>query len=611
MGDVTITKTAGVRERAAGLLHGALRTIEVGNGWVRPCRFSVDQGRALESSAAWHPGLYRQMAACTAGIVVEFTTDSSLVTLELRVDDEPSGTKAIMRDVERAQKTADVIVDGISFDVDGTHYSVRRQPKGASQMTFALDAPREPSGNVMRLPGMGTEHHVAIWLPALTGCELRDVLGDGTYIEPVAERPALLVLGDSIAQGFCAGDPALSWPARVSREWGMDLFNQSIGGQVFQPGMIADLQKRLSPERVIVALGLNYRHEPCNERIVRADVRGFFAELRRIWPKTRMWALTPTPHSEQPYRTHPRSCFEQVDALIRKEAQALDLGVVDGLLLLDYDLGLFADASEHPNARGNAQIAERLAFAADASLLTSAERRAKALEVLDGAPMAAFPIREIAKRGMGEVLFADEGCVLVETPINLQYAYSTNRPLARRVMRAMTRPDIVLAALGPETVRDAKRVVGFDEASPCHLVVYERREPLEEAFVRDIRVLNASYREAVLSHYSHPEYLVEGELEALLREGKMLGGFEDNRLVGYIGLHADGAIGMLEVFLGHRRKGWGRALEAALINRQLDQGLTPWGQVWPSNVASIRLQESLGLTIYPTRDMTFLWMKEA
>ena len=611
MGDVSINKTAGVRVRAAELLHGALRTIDAGNGWIRPGRFSADQCRALESSSAWHPGLYRQMAACTAGIAVEFVTDSSLITLEIRVDDTPPGTNAIIRDVQRAQKTDDVVLDGISFDVDGTHFSVRQQPKGAAQMAFAIDAPREQAGSAMRLPGMGAEHRVSIWLPALTGCELRDIFGDGTFIEPVPARPALLVLGDSIAQGFCAGDPALSWPARVSREWGMDLFNQSIGGQVFQPGMVADLQKRLSPERVVVALGINLRHEPCNERLVRTDVRGLFGELRRIWPETRMWALTPTPHSEQPYRTHPRSCFEQVDGIIRAEAQATDMGVVDGLLLLDYNLDLFADASEHPNARGNAQIAERLSFAADASLLTSAERRAKALEVLGGAPMAAFPIREIARRGLGEVLFADEGCVLVELPSGVQYIYATNRPLARRVMRAMTRPDTVLAALSPETVRDAKRVVGFDEASPCHLVVYEGSEAPEDAFVRDIRVLNPSYLEAVLKHYSHPEYLGKGELEQMLREGRMLGGFEDNRLVGYIGTHSDGAMGLLEVFLGHRRKGWARALEAALINRQLEEGFTPWGEVWPSNVASIRLQESLGLTICPTRDMTFVWTKEA
>ena len=610
MGDIAVTKTPGVRVRAAGLLHGALRVSDTGNGWVRPWRFTADQVRALGSSTAWHPGLFRQMAACTSGIVVEFTTDSSLVTLEVRLDDVPLGTQAVIRDVERAQKTSDVVLDGISFDVDGTHYALRQLPQGAHQMSFALDAPRELEGRSLHLPGMGNEHHVVIWLPMLTGCELRDVMGDGTFVSPIEKRPALLVLGDSIAQGFCAGDPALSWPARVAREWGLDLYNQSIGGQVFQPGMIADVSGHLAPERVVVALGINLRHEPCTERLVRMDVRGLFGDLRRTWPDVRMWALTPTPHSESLYHTHPQSCFEQVDTIIRQEAQRVDMGVVDGMLLLDYNLDLFADGSDHPNARGCAQIAERLAFAADASLLTSEERRLKALEVLEGATSAAFPIQEMARRGIGEVLFADEDCVLMETPTNMQYLYATNRPLSRRVMRAMTRPDALMCALSPEVVRDAKRVVGFNVMNPCHLCVYEAAEPIDAGFVRDIRVLNASYLEAVLHHYSHPEYLKPDELEQMLRAGKMLGGFEDNRLVGYIGLHSDGAMGLLEVFLGHRRKGWGRALEAALINRQLECGQIPWGQVWPSNVASIRLQESLGLTVYPTRDMAFMWFQE-
>ena len=606
MGDITVSKTPGVRVRAAELLHGALRVTDEGAGWIRPWRFSADQVRALGSSSAWHPGLYRQMAACSSGIVVEFDTDSTVVTLEIRVDAMPSGSVAVVRDVARAQRETDVELDGVSFDVDDTHYAVRQQPKGAQQMTFVLDAPRD-EGSMLRLPGMGTEHRVVIWLPALCGCELRDVLGDGTHITPVEARPALLVLGDSIAQGFCAGDPAFGWAARVSREWGMDLYNQSVGGQVFQPNMLADIEKRITPERVIVALGLNLRHEPCTERQVRQDVHGLLGDLRLKWPTVRMWALTPTPHSEQPYHTHPKSCFERVPAIIRQQAARYDMGVVDGLLLLDYNLELFADGSEHPNARGCAQIAERLSFAADASLLTAAERQAKALEMLEGAPMAAFPIREMIKRGACEVLFADEGCVLVNTPPNLQYIYATNRPLARRVMRAMTRPDGVLAALAPEVVRDAKRVVGFDEASACHLAVYERIEPIEEPGAHDIRVLDASYADEVLAHYSHPEYLEDGELDEMLDAGKMLGAFEDGELVGFIGLHGDGALGMLEVFLGHRRQGWGRALEAALINRQLEQGFTPWGQVWPSNVPSIRLQESLGVTVYPTRDMTFLW----
>ena len=609
MGDITVSKAPGVRVRAAELLHGALRVTDEGAGWIRPWRFSADQVRALGSSTAWHPGLYRQMAACTSGIVVEFDTDSTLVTLEIRVDGFPSGTQAVARDVAHAQRDADIVLDGISFDVDGTHYAVRQLPEGAQQMTFVLDAPRE-EGSSLRLPGMGTEHHVVIWLPALTGCELRDIIGDGTHITPVDARPVLFVLGDSIAQGFCAGDPALGWAARVSREWGMDLCNQSIGGQVFQPGMVADVDKRVTPERVIVALGINLRHEPCTERQVCQDVHGLFGELRRIWPTVRMWALTPTPHSEQPYHTHQKSCFERVPGIIRQEATRFDMGVVDGLLLLDYNLELFADGSEHPNARGCAQIAERLSFAADASRLTSSERQTKALEVLDGAPMAAFPIREMIKRGECEVLFADEGCVLVESPPNLQYLYATNRPLARRVMRAMTRPDIVLVALGPEIVRDAKRVVGFDEASPCYLAVYEKTEPIEETHARDIRVLDTGHADAVLAHYSHPGYLVEGELEAMLSQGRMLGGFEDGELVGFIGSHGDGAMGMLEVFLGHRRQGWGRALEAACINRQLERGFTPWGQLWPSNMPSLRLQENLGLTVYPARDMTFLWKRE-
>ena len=80
-----------------------------------------------------------------------------------------------------------------------------------------------------------------------------------------------------------------------------------------------------------------------------------------------------------------------------------------------------------------------------------------------------------------------------------------------------------------------------------------------------------------------------------LAAGTIDGGYLDGELVGFIGMHAEGSMGMLEVFPGWRRRGVALALEAAKIASGLAAGHVPWAQVFPENRASIALQHRLGM----------------
>ena len=191
---------------AEGLLHGAVWAEPKGHGWVHPWRFAKSQLKAIGSCRAWHPGLYRAMAACTAGITVEFETDSSSIVLEARVEPFPRGSREVLDEAAECAFAPDGPLDGFSCDVDGRHLPCalpEENHDGVTRVEFALDDPEEaPESNLQRLPGMGRHHHVRVWLPCLTSCDLRHVVGDGNVIEPVTARDQLLVIGDSIAQGF-------------------------------------------------------------------------------------------------------------------------------------------------------------------------------------------------------------------------------------------------------------------------------------------------------------------------------------------------------------------------------------------------------------------------
>lgn len=595
---------------AEGLLHGAVWAEPKGHGWVHPWRFAKSQLKAIGSCRAWHPGLYRAMAACTAGITVEFETDSSSIVLEARVEPFPRGSREVLDEAAECAFAPDGPLDGFSCDVDGRHLPCalpEENHDGVTRVEFALDDPEEaPESNLQRLPGMGRHHHVRVWLPCLTSCDLRHVVGDGNVIEPVTARDQLLVIGDSIAQGFVAGDPARNWPALLATQLDMDVLNQGIGGQVFLPGSTVGLADEASPAAVVVELGENYRYEPCQEMRITRDIRTSLFEVAEAWPEASTWTLTPLWHLDETHPTHRGSCFAAVPDLIRTAVAANpDMHLVEGSRLLQASPVLMADGYEHPNADGSETIAKRLAYIMRALEEPAETRRARAIELLTDGPREAFPILECARRGIGEVLVAKKGVCVLEVPRHGTFVWGTSRKAMREALDVFASRDLV-CVLGTAPVHDVRRDLGLTEDAPCNMVIYEKQDRLEVDPSLDIRTLTPAYAELVASHYSHPEYLAPGELEDILARGLVLGGFEAGRLCAFIGEHPEGAIGMLEVFPELRRRGWATALESAKINEQLDRGLVPWGEVWPDNQASIALQEKLGLTVYPEKGMHFM-----
>lgn len=590
-----------ISARAAGLLHGALDTVTEKDGWVRPVRFVGPQLRALGSVRAWHPGLFRQMAACTAGICLEFETDATVVELEARVDEMPRGSAAVIADVERHDPGARPPYDGLGMEVDGRHLPVAL-PGEDDLVSWLLDDPAAaPAPGLQRLPGMGVPHHVRVWLPCLTSCAVREVRSDGTYLRPVEPREQLVVLGDSIAQGFVGVTPGLSWPARLADHLGLDLVNQGLGAQVFQVGALAGLAGSARAAAVVVELGANYRFEPCQASRVGRDIRTCLYEVAEAFPDVPVWVLTCPPHTEELYPTHARSCYAEVDGLIRAAAAPHEhLRVVDASALLDEDaLGeLLADGSDHPGPAGQKMMAERLSFVMDATATPPATRRALALGLAEKGGELAFPLAECLRQGIGEVLLASKGAVVVELPDGARLVTGPSRATLRRALSCLGRGSGVTMVCGERSLaRDVARVVG-GTPRPCHVVVWQGAAPVRDGS-RDIRVLTSAYADLIRRNYDHAEYFSPGELEALLDAGTFLGGFERGRLVGFVGEHAEGCMGALQVLEDHRREGWGTALVRAQVARLLEAGRTPWAEVWPENAASLALEEKLGFEVRP------------
>ena len=96
------------------------------------------------------------------------------------------------------------------------------------------------------------------------------------------------------------------------------------------------------------------------------------------------------------------------------------------------------------------------------------------------------------------------------------------------------------------------------------------------------------------------------EIRGLLDGGGILGGFEDGELVGFVGEHPCGSIGMLYVLPDHRGRGWGRSLLEAKVKDHQARGWMPWSEVYEDNKVSLRLHRSLGMKVTPANEQCYL-----
>ncbi len=143
----------------------------------------------------------------------------------------------------------------------------------------------------------------------------------------------------------------------------------------------------------------------------------------------------------------------------------------------------------------------------------------------------------------------------------------------------------------------AERLAARDprlEVMKCTQCVYLKKEPPQaDRPGVALRPLTMADLDFVLENYHHPGAFPE-HIRGRIVEG-MLGAEAEGRLAGFIGVHEEGAMGLLEVLPQFRRRGIAEALEAALIKRQLERGFLPYAQVRMGNAASVALQKKLGL----------------
>ncbi len=144
---------------------------------------------------------------------------------------------------------------------------------------------------------------------------------------------------------------------------------------------------------------------------------------------------------------------------------------------------------------------------------------------------------------------------------------------------------------------------------PCHQAVYFHRAitvpKVTGITLRPLTAANVSWVEAMYGRYHDPE-----EIAPAIARGEMLGAFAGDMLAGFVGMHEEGGIGMLQVAEDFRRRGIGAMLEAEMVRRELARGHLPFCQITEGNGASLALQRALGMTVTETACVTWFFREE-
>ncbi len=211
---------------------------------------------------------------------------------------------------------------------------------------------------------------------------------------------------------------------------------------------------------------------------------------------------------------------------------------------------------------------------------------------------------QAVRRGISLVRYADQDGVLLYVPCAETWLLSAKNEDTCRKLLEQTGPGqwVVLHDISYWHILEKAGLRCFQEPAYSAAYLQKTIKPYTPEGV-EIRPLAPEHLPVVKENYlleNDEAYLLER-----INEG-MLGAFKGNTLMGFVGTHDEGSMGLLEVLPQYRRQGLGTALSTHMIAWELAKGHIPYDQYFISNQLSHDLQSKLGFSF---SSQPLIWMK--
>jgi len=222
----------------------------------------------------------------------------------------------------------------------------------------------------------------------------------------------------------------------------------------------------------------------------------------------------------------------------------------------------------------------------------------RAIEYLIKDPLLHMGMIEPIHRGTADILYNEiDGVLIKELKSNAYMLSVDNFEKGQGLINSILKCNLIVAHQKFMVDYISNRF-GLSEKLECVQAVYMDKTKIQIHGELEIRQLDQNQIEVILEHYNK---ISNNEIEELLKNGNLFGGYKNDVLIGFIGNHLEGSIGLLEIFPEYRRLGYGATLESYMINKTLKDGLVPFAQVEIENKKSIALQKKLGFKISEDR----------
>ncbi|MCL2835471.1 MAG: GNAT family N-acetyltransferase [Defluviitaleaceae bacterium] len=222
----------------------------------------------------------------------------------------------------------------------------------------------------------------------------------------------------------------------------------------------------------------------------------------------------------------------------------------------------------------------------------------KALAFLNGDRLLHMGLIFPIKRGTAEIIHADSNGVFINECESGAFMMSVKcAVLGKKLLDAAGRQELFCVCQESIALYLTDKF-NHQKKLTCVQAVYEKSEPIPLQGSLDIRRLDVSHTGAVFEHYQYADYEY---LKKRLENGGIYGGYVNGEMCGFVGTHAEGSIGILEVLEKYRKRGFGAELLGFMVNKILEEGNVPFSQIEPENEVSVRLHQRFGFTVTPEK----------
>jgi len=199
------------------------------------------------------------------------------------------------------------------------------------------------------------------------------------------------------------------------------------------------------------------------------------------------------------------------------------------------------------------------------------------------------------KRGTAQIIYAaDDGVCLRDYKSGAYMLSVESYAVGEQVLALL--PSVGLFTFHQGFMKDAlKAKVRHETFIENVQAVYTANKHVIVPESIKIRPLNGSHFDIVIKNYDID--VGDNYLHDAISEGRLFGGYVDSCLVGFVGVHSEGSVGMLKVFDRYLNKGYGTALAGHITNHQLSQGADAFAQIGEDNKASLAVFRKLGYSI--------------